>query len=826
MRGASSGSATPPLEDASQPKTVFGVSHDAECGMIRVATPGNREVTMSVESPQSDADLLESARAGNASAFGELWTRHVGAARSLARQMVNGDDVVEDVVAESFTKIIELVGRGGGPEVAFRPYLLTVVRRTVYDRDRVESRQVATGRIEVFDPGVPFIDPALTGLEKSLIARAFLSLPERWRLVLWHTEVENARPADVAPLLGLSANGVAALAYRAREGLRQAYLQMHLAGAPHQACRPVLGKMGAHVRGGLARRDGRAVDEHIGECGECRAVFLELTDVDQGLRVTVGPLFVGPFYAAYVAGLAKAGVTGGGGLLYALAWIRRAPKSRQVALAGGVTVAVATAAVLMPASDDKPLPPPRALPTVVPQHPLVRPDPEPSRTGARPSPRLVPPPVEAAVPSDRQGASRLRASIQPLGALVKSEPGIVAVRLRNNGKAASEELVALVDLPEGVTLVPAGARGNAAGTVDPVGTVDGWSCEPQGGGARCVRGPLAAGRATAVFLRVEVAAHAPEGGGPAVRISSGEVSVSASASAGVRAEGAPARFATDGKVVVRAVGNTLLTCPDEREGCGETRQRRERGRRDNDLWPMVALDADGVASTKSSSGARLEMPDGGQVVWAGLYWSGSVKQAGPIKFRAAGARRYRTVLPDEVTERELPTGPGYQAFADVTDLVSDTPRTGAWWAADAPMREGVSEHAGWSLVVIATDPGRQYSQAVVLDAATVVGAEEPLLELPLSGLIPAASPADIELVTWEGDADLRGDRVSAGVSESGDHDAGNVFDSSSNGATGMTFGVDVDSFRATLADRPTLKISTKRDVVLFGVAAVSVPARS
>jgi hypothetical protein len=35
----------------------------------------------------------------------------------------------------------------------------------------------------------------------------------------------------MAPLLGLTANSVAALAYRAREGLRQAYLQMHLSGA-------------------------------------------------------------------------------------------------------------------------------------------------------------------------------------------------------------------------------------------------------------------------------------------------------------------------------------------------------------------------------------------------------------------------------------------------------------------------------------------------------------------------------------------------------------------------------------------------------------------
>ena len=79
------------------------------------------------------------------------------------------------------------------------------------------------------DPGVPWEDTAVAELDSTLAARAFHRLPERWQTVLWHTEVEQESPAEVAPLLGLTPNGVAALAYRAREGLRQAYLQEHLA---------------------------------------------------------------------------------------------------------------------------------------------------------------------------------------------------------------------------------------------------------------------------------------------------------------------------------------------------------------------------------------------------------------------------------------------------------------------------------------------------------------------------------------------------------------------------------------------------------------------
>src|SRR5688572_29474839 len=136
---------------------------------------------MSVESSQGDAELLAATRNGNAAAYGGLYERHAPAARALARQLVRSAAEAEDVVAETFTRILDLTRRGGGPKEAFRVHLLTAVRRTVYDRERrrTASGEVLKGEAELFDPGVPFVDPALTGLERSLVARAFLALPER-----------------------------------------------------------------------------------------------------------------------------------------------------------------------------------------------------------------------------------------------------------------------------------------------------------------------------------------------------------------------------------------------------------------------------------------------------------------------------------------------------------------------------------------------------------------------------------------------------------------------------------------------------------------------
>ena len=144
---------------------------------------------------------------------------------------------------------------GGGPDVAFRAYLLTAVRRLHVDRIRVRPHGAATDDIAAYDPARPSTTPPSTGFESGAAAKAFASLPERWQVVLWHPEVEGEKPADIAPLLGMSANGVSALAYRAREGLRQAYLQQHLADVAGDRCRWATERLGAYVRGGLTKRE-------------------------------------------------------------------------------------------------------------------------------------------------------------------------------------------------------------------------------------------------------------------------------------------------------------------------------------------------------------------------------------------------------------------------------------------------------------------------------------------------------------------------------------------------------------------------------------------
>lgn len=280
------------------------------------------------DAPTSDAELITAVRAGDYAAFGALYERHAAAARTVARQYVRSGSDADDMVSEAFAKVLGILQSGGGPDVTFRAYLFTVVRRLSYDLTNAGRRTQPTDDIETFEsafgPMASTEDPTLLGFERSVVTRAYQGLPERWQAVLWYTEVEEMNPAQIAPLLGLTANGVSALAYRAREGLRQAYLQQHLTGTSSAGCENVNPLLGSYVRGGLAKRETAKVDAHLEECGECRALVLELGDVSHGMRAVIAPLVFGaaglalvgtalPLTGGAAVGAGAAGATGAAG---------------------------------------------------------------------------------------------------------------------------------------------------------------------------------------------------------------------------------------------------------------------------------------------------------------------------------------------------------------------------------------------------------------------------------------------------------------------------------------------------------------------------------
>src|SRR5205807_9086658 len=96
-----------------------------------------------------------------------------------------------------------------------------------------------------------------------------------------------------APVMGLSPNGVAQLALRARAGLRRSYLQAHVRNGVAPGCRWTVDHLGAYVAGALARRDTAKVEQHLARCEACRARRAELEDLGSTLRGVLLPIPLG-----------------------------------------------------------------------------------------------------------------------------------------------------------------------------------------------------------------------------------------------------------------------------------------------------------------------------------------------------------------------------------------------------------------------------------------------------------------------------------------------------------------------------------------------------
>ncbi|WP_326597696.1 sigma-70 family RNA polymerase sigma factor [Streptomyces sp. NBC_01803] len=282
----------------------------------------------------ADLELVERMRRGMPEAYDELYRRHADAVRRYARTCCRDADTADDLTNEVFAATLQAVRRGTGPETAVRAYLLTSVRRVAADWARTAKREqlvedfatfavsaaAQPGGTDALDQGAEV--RAMRQAEQSMAVRAFRSLPERWQTVLWHTTVEDASPRDVAPLLGLTPNATAVLAHRAREGLRQAYLQEHVSRALTEGgeCARYADRLGAYARGGLRTRAERGLRKHLAECARCETAASEVRDLNEHLGGVLPIAIIGWFVvetwlkgAAVVTGTAGAGAAGAAG---------------------------------------------------------------------------------------------------------------------------------------------------------------------------------------------------------------------------------------------------------------------------------------------------------------------------------------------------------------------------------------------------------------------------------------------------------------------------------------------------------------------------------
>jgi DNA-directed RNA polymerase specialized sigma24 family protein len=228
-----------------------------------------------------EARLLDAVRGGHREAFGTLYELHHDAVFCLARRLTRDTHEADDVVSEVFCNTLRAIRNGRGPRDEARAYLLRSVRHTVTNmRTRKDSGRAIPmadadlDRADTHDP-YPMRGPATD---------AYLDVTDRFREVLWSTEVNGMGNAQVAADQHISGPAAASLAYRARRALRRSYLRGCIrVPIVSDACLETRALLPAFVDGDTATPGAERVRKHIAVCSACDSVLVQLNSVHDRL---------------------------------------------------------------------------------------------------------------------------------------------------------------------------------------------------------------------------------------------------------------------------------------------------------------------------------------------------------------------------------------------------------------------------------------------------------------------------------------------------------------------------------------------------------------
>lgn len=114
------------------------------------------------------------------------------------------------------------------------------------DRLRKASRRVRA-RVEDLEPLFSADDGTHSRARDAAVRAAFSELNPRWQYVLWLADVEGLPFGEIGDLLGMNANSVGALVFRARRGLQHSYLSQFVAASTDPACTATLALLVGYV---------------------------------------------------------------------------------------------------------------------------------------------------------------------------------------------------------------------------------------------------------------------------------------------------------------------------------------------------------------------------------------------------------------------------------------------------------------------------------------------------------------------------------------------------------------------------------------------------
>jgi RNA polymerase sigma-70 factor (ECF subfamily) len=201
--------------------------------MAETTEPASLESPAQATTEPSDVELVRSVRAGDESAFEELFNRHRRRVSLIASRFFRQREQIEEVVQESFTKAyFALEDFSNQQESSFAAWLARIAFNSCYDELRRLKRRPESLLSNVSEDEAAWLkeqvrshgagdDVEVAAISRDLAAKLLARLSAEDRMVLIMLDVEGLTVSEIAKAINWSTSKVKVRAHRARANLRR-----------------------------------------------------------------------------------------------------------------------------------------------------------------------------------------------------------------------------------------------------------------------------------------------------------------------------------------------------------------------------------------------------------------------------------------------------------------------------------------------------------------------------------------------------------------------------------------------------------------------------
>jgi len=203
---------------------------DETAGTVDLATV---EPLIQIPIEVTDESLVEAIRAGDESAFEQIFERHRRRVARMVGRFFNRPERVEEILQDVFTKVYFALGADSperGP--SFAAWLSRVAINSCYDELRRARRRPEGSISDITSDEIVWLnsqvkpqsarrDAESAAISRDLANKLLARLSAEDRLVLTLLDAEELSVAEIAVVMGWKVSKVKVRAHRARQSLRR-----------------------------------------------------------------------------------------------------------------------------------------------------------------------------------------------------------------------------------------------------------------------------------------------------------------------------------------------------------------------------------------------------------------------------------------------------------------------------------------------------------------------------------------------------------------------------------------------------------------------------